>query len=359
MSDQPTPSNGSSFPLQAPPSDVRPALCLGVSVSTVGSQNLLETDDLEICVDGLPNSTAHQVVSRFNGRETAASIAEAAGIPVAKVIAVVARLMEAGIVVDLRSGTDSDLTPDSFIAICRRLFATWKTRLFGHRLWRALNSGDATPSQFSGWLLESYHFAEGVNLRLPLAIAECRHREIRDLLALHFAEEYGHEAFFLSALTELGVGPEIVASARPLPGTHAILNHMRDCARRDPLHYAVCGGFLEATGSDRTIGRAFFANLGSHYAPQNPKVIQPLADHAALDEAYGHSGLLAEICGCIPQLSWERASAALGSCALFVETLELWSTDILTTYAQPAFSPEANPRRYRRTVTSSGSGTSD
>jgi pyrroloquinoline quinone (PQQ) biosynthesis protein C len=359
MSDQPPPSHGSSLFLQAPPCDARPALCFGVSVSTVGSQNLLVTDDLEICVHGLPNFTAHQVVSRFNGRETAASIAGAAGIPVAKVIAVVAGLMEAGVVVDLRSGIDSNLTSDAFILICRRLFATWKMRLFGHRLWRALNSGEATPSQFLGWLLESYHFAEGVNVRLPLAIAQCRHREIRELLAQHYAEEYGHEGFFLSALTELGVGPEIVASARPLPGTQAILNHMRDCARRDPLHYAVCGGFLEATGTDRATGRAFFANLGRHYAPQNPKAIQPLVDHAALDEVYGHSGLLAEICRCISQFSWERASSALGSCALFVETLELWSTDILTTYAQPAFAPDANPRRYRRTVTSRGPGTSD
>jgi pyrroloquinoline quinone (PQQ) biosynthesis protein C len=340
--------------LQTPPCEVQPALCLGVSVSTVESESLLVADDLEIAVHGLSQSTAHQVVSRFDGRETATSIAEAIGIPVAQVIAVVAKLMEAGVVVDLRGGMDSGLTPDAFITSCRRSFEIWKTRLFGHRLWRGLNSGEATPSQFSGWLLESYHFSEGVNVRLPLAIAHCCHREIRDLLAQHYAEEYGHEAFFLSALMELGVRAEAVASARPLPGTQAILNHMRDCARRDPLYYAVCGGFLEATGTDRAGGRTFLANLGRHYAPDNPKVIQPLADHAALDEVYGHSGLLAEICRCIPQLSWERASSALGSCGLFVEALELWSADILTTYSQPAFAPEANPRRYRRMITSKG-----
>ena len=311
-------------------------------------------DDLEICMHGLPDTAARQVVSRFNGRETATSIAEATGVPVAKVIAVVTRLMEAGVVVDLRSGRDLDLTPDAFIAVCRRLFPMWRTRLFGHRLWRALNSGEASPSQFLGWLLESYHFAEGVNVRLPLAIAQCRHREVRDLLSQHYAEEYDHERFFLSALTELGVGPEVVASARPLPGTHAILNHMRDCARRDPLHYVVCGAFLEATGTDHAMGRAFFANLGRHYAPENPEVTRPLVDHAALDEVYGHSGLLDAICRCMPQLSWEHASSALGSCAVFVETLELWSTDILTTYAQPAFAPDASPRRYRRMVASRG-----
>jgi len=309
-------------------------------------------DDIEIGVHGLPEATARRAVSRFNGRETARSIAEAVGVPVANVIDVVARLMEVGAVVDLRGGADSDLTADAFIATCQRLFPVWRARLFGHRLWRGLSSGEATRSQFLGWLLESYHFAEGVNVRLPLAIAECRHREIRDILAQHYAEEFDHERFFLSALAELGVGPEIVAAARPLPGTHAILNHMRDCARQDPLHYAVCGGFLEATGSDRASGQAFFANLSRHYAPDNPKVIQPLADHAALDDVYGHRGLLAALCHCVPRLSTERASSALGACALFVETLELWSTDIMTTYTEPEFVPDAGLRRYRGTAAS-------
>ena len=51
------------------------------------------------------------------------------------------------------------------------------------------------------------------------------------------------------------------------------------------------------------MGRAFFANLGRHYAPENPEVTRPLVDHAALDEVYGHSGLLDAICRCMPQLS--------------------------------------------------------
>lgn len=347
MSDQRTLSQGLSVFPQDPAGEAKPALCLGVRLSPSGNQSLLIADDVDIDVYGLPGSTARQIVSRFSGRDTAAVIAEAVGVPVATVTAVAARLMEAGVVADLRDGRDPDLTPDVFIALCQRLFQTWKARLFSHRLWRSLNSGEATPSQFKGWLLESYHFAEGVNLRLPLAIAECRQREIRDLLSQHYVEEFDHERFFLAALGEVGVGPQIVEAARPLPGTHAILNHMRDCARQDPLQYAVCGGFLEATGSDRVSGQAFFANLNRHYAPENPNVIQPLADHAALDDVYGHRGLLAAICHCIPHLPQQRASAALGACALFVETLEMWSTDILTTYAEAGFMPDANPRRYR------------
>lgn len=356
MSEQRTPSREASIVLQAPPCDVRPALCLGVSVSTVGSEHLLVADDLEICVEGLPDAMARRVVSRFNGRETATSIAAAAGLPVAQVIAIVTRLMAAGVVVDLRGGRELDLTPDAFIALCQRSYSMWKTRLFGHPLWRGLNTGEAAPSQFIGWLLESYHFAEGVNLRLPLAIAHCHQREIRDLLSQHYAEEYDHERFFLSALAELGVEPEIVIAARPLPGTRAILNHMRDCARTDPLHYAVCGGFLEATGTDRTLGRVFIANLERHYAPENPLVVQPLIDHAALDDLYGHRGLLAALCRCVPELPWERASAALGSCALFVETLELWSTDIMMMYAQPALTPDRSPWHYRRMVAARDTG---
>lgn len=340
----------SGKPSFAVSASVIPCLCWGVSVKKEGDSALFQLYDTEFRFGGVPAETLLKIVSRFDAITTIGQIAEESAIDVNVALSILEKLFDLGLAVDLRQTPESDLTPQAFSSMCRRLFPIWKERLFSHRLWVILVTGEATRSQFLGWLLESYHFIEGVNVRLPLAIAECSDQKIRPLFAHHYSEEYDHSRFFLESLNALGMDTETVLSCRPLPATKAVLNFARQCARRDPLQYAVCSGFLESTGADRLRARAFYEHLAKNYASDTPGVIQPLVSHVNLDEDYGHNSMLENICQKLGPLPSRRASEALEACSIFVETLELWSTDIMRTYGRPDFFNCMGLNRYRPAI---------
>jgi hypothetical protein len=108
---------------------------------------------------------------------------------------------------------------------------------------------------------------------------------------------------------------------------------MRHCGRRDPLAYATCSGFLESTGEDRATAHAFFEQLAAHFDSGAAPIVAPLAEHARLDEDYQHSGMLQLVAQAIGPVTRARAEAALEAARLLVETLEVWSTDILRHYS--------------------------
>jgi pyrroloquinoline quinone (PQQ) biosynthesis protein C len=223
------------------------------------------------------------------------------------------------------------VTPDTFAETCRCVFPQWKERLFSHPLWTSLAEGSAPRDVFLGWLIESYHFIEGVTIRLPMCIAACTDASARAVFVRHFAEEYDHRHFFLSALQAAGLGDE-AARRRPLPGTLAVLNCMREAARHDYLAYAACSGFLESTGTDRSNARAFFARVAEHYESPSGNIVQPMVAHVSLDESYAHGLFLEKVCRHLEALPRTRADRALQSAWNLLETLEFWSQDILDHY---------------------------
>lgn len=297
--------------------------------------SVLEFDDCTYAFAGLAPGVLHAVVAECDGSKTVGEVAAACGLPDSVVSAVTQHLISLGLAVDVRCSADVTVSPARFASACRHLYVPWKQRLFSHPLWTGLASGCAPSSQFFGWLLESYHFIEGVHDRLALAVAECPDSPVREVFARHYREEYDHSSFFLEALRALGYTREAVTASRPLPGTLAALNFARQRARRDPLQYAVCSGFLESTGTDRHNAHSFLEQVKQHYAEDTPLAIDPVIAHVELDEDYGHGTLLELVCERLGPVPLARASAAIDAGARFVETLELWSTDIVRSHAAP------------------------
>jgi len=292
--------------------------------------------EFDLRFDSAAPDRIHALISLFDGRRSLADAAAAAGVPEAVARDCAATLTQSGLAVELKL-PEEDLPPQVLIDHLRRMYPPLKQRLFSHPLWANLNAGTASRPIFMGWLIENYHFIEGVNDRLALAVASCREPGIRPFFAQHYVEEWDHYEFFLKALEDLGVPREAARASRPLPGTLAVLNHARRCARRDSLEYAACSGFLESTNEDRRVSVGFFEQLGLHYAKERPKAIRPLIEHLRLDERYQHNTVVEDICSQVERIPVERASAAIGAGLLFVETLETWSTDILRSYDRPAF----------------------
>ena len=154
----------------------------------------------------------------------------------------------------------------------------------------------------------------------------------------------------MKGLRCFGFEEDFVITALPLPGTLAVVNCMREAARRDPLHYAACSGFLESTGEDRAAGRRFFELLITHYCSANPGVVNPMREHLDLDEAYGHSGVLEDMGPELGCLTSERIVGALQSVIELVETLELWATDIFESYEHEDSIRRRKVRLYRPAV---------
>lgn len=326
-------------------STTAPLLRLGAAIKSSENAAVISFRDFQYKFSGISAHTLRAICSRLDGKQKIDAIADSLKLPLSTVKTVINLLIENHLAVNLQS--EKVVSPEQFSSACRSLFPEWKERLFSHRLWLDLSRGKASRTQFLGWLLESYHFIAGVNVRLALAVAECSEHSIRSLFAQHYSEEYDHCHFFMSALNDFGLSKEEILNSRPLPGTLAILNFMRQCARADSLQYAVCSGFLESTGTDRERGREFFSHLMKYYSPEKTSAIQPLVEHINLDEAYGHNSLMEAIVDKLGDIPLERASAAINAGSLLVETLEMWSTDIRRNYSASEFKLRINPNQYR------------
>ncbi|WBF47134.1 iron-containing redox enzyme family protein [Serratia rubidaea] len=258
------------------------------------------------------------------------------------------QLADAGVARVETAPVAQTLDPQDLAKVCRTLFPQWKKQVFTLDFWHDLTSGRLSKSAFAGWLLENFYFIEGATKRLSLVTAAANeNKKIRALFSQHFIEEYNHHLFFMKALKRLGFTKKQVLNHQPLPSTQAIITHMRECGRRDAISYAACSAFLESTGGDRKDGMVFYNALIQHYDPENSGIVQPLIEHAYLDEEYGHNDWLEKVCACIPTLDRTRADDAIKSAAMLVETLRLWTHDMQAHYSAVPFAEILNPSRYR------------
>ena len=311
----------------------------------------LELEESTISIAGLGPQATLMLLKLFDGRRSLGEAARLAHVPVAEALALAWKLVEAGAAaaVDHANRTDAPcIDPAVFAMACRALHRKLRPRIERHVLIQGLNFGQVQRQVFLGWLIENYHFIEGVNDRLAAAVAACDDRDLRPLFVKHYIEEWDHSRYFMTALNRLGIPRARVLASQPLPGTLAVLNHMRDAARRDPLQYVACSGFLESTGEDRDGARIFFDRITEHYANTIPEAIQPLADHMQLDGAYQHDCVVENVCAKLPAITPTRASGALQSAVTLVETIEVWLTDILRFYDKAQFSPHTRFATLRR-----------
>ena len=309
----------------------------------VGRDVEIAIDDAVYCVSGPDPVALANALSLLNGVLELDQVSAKSGLPLPVLQHALDELVTAGA---LEPPSGASWEPIELASRCRALYGPWKTRLFSHPLWMGLVDGSLPHTVFVGWAVESYWFIEGVLDRLPMAIACCESRGVRAVFSRHFAEEWDHFQFFARTLDALGVTAEQRAHGRPLPATRAVQDWMRAAARRDPLRYAACSGFLESTGNDRSVARSFFGQVAKHYDAERTAV-EPMAEHVDLDEGYGHSSFVEKVVREIEVVDPARAHAALQAAYGLVETLEMWSTDILTHYRSPNSLPLSSVRCYR------------
>ena len=318
------------------------------SVAEISGGAVIDGETATVEVIGVPKQVVTRVLSSLDGKRDLDEVAARAGVPLSHVTAICSALREASLI---HGAEDSDRTVphDDFAELSRRVFAAWKKRLFGHPLWRGLVDGNAPAVQFAGWLMENYHFIEGVNDRLGSATAYCRSRQARRHFARHYREEYDHSEFFIQALLALGFTRNAVYASRPLASTRGIINHMRRCARQDSLFYAR----VRVPRVDRWRSLecpCVLQRRDGELCKDRPGIVTPLVDHLELDGDYGHNGVIERLGPHLGIISHSRASAALQAVYTLVEVLELWSSDIIRHYTDDRGDLRARAYGYRRSV---------
>lgn len=322
----------------------------------VDAKDLIVESDLEqVRLHGVSAETASALLARIGGRRRISDLfatADQDGEEGIRELALLDALVRAELIVVSApsvgvSGTEA---AERFSAA----FTVWNQRLFSHPLWLSLVEGTASRALIIGWVLETYHFIRGACARLPLAVAHCPAGPQRDVLSGHFSEEYNHDELFLTSLRALDVDEEVVRTTPPLPGTLAVIDAMREAARRDVVAYSVCSGLLESTGSDAARGRQFYNLLEAHYGALGD-FVEPMRRHVDLDEGFGHGSVMAEVFAAEGMVDRRRLDQAAATVYGFVETLETWFTDILEHY-EPLTNLQLDAaRRYRPTQVECGS----
>jgi pyrroloquinoline quinone (PQQ) biosynthesis protein C len=324
-----------------------PVLQFNASVYAKENAAIIEMDDTEAAITGLADSRrVVDFILDMDGRSDLKSLCNQHSISYEIGKNITQELSDSGIVSFVSQKEPAMVDPLRFAKECRTVFKKWKNQLFTDSFWEKLSCGKASIAEFAGWLLENFYFIEGATFRLSLATASSANKQIKKHFSQHFIEEYNHHHFFMKALKRLGFTSEQVEMHQPLPSTLAIINHMRECARRDILSYSMCSAFLESTGEDRSIVTQFFETLSHHYDAEKKGIITPLINHANLDAEYGHNGWLEKICSELPMLDMERANDALQSGKTLVETLQLWSNDIERYYSGRTLNSVINPYCY-------------
>ena len=218
-------------------------------------------------------------------------------------------------------------TGRQMIELLRFYYQEWNDILFSHRLWTSLADGSAAESVVNGWLIESYHFIRGANVRLNYAASLAQDERVKKIFSRHYIEEYDHYKFFAESLRRRGIDVRRLRSG-PLASTTAVANMARRAARSDCLAYAACSGLLESTGSDPRRARGFYSSVASHFDKTGTRFVEPLIKHVDIDEEYDHGSVMADVFGPIKMITAERADSIVATASLFRETLSLWFADV-------------------------------
>jgi pyrroloquinoline quinone (PQQ) biosynthesis protein C len=309
---------------------LRPRICGPASLHTENKGVRIEAGGYVCRVSGLSPEEIANVVAYCDGHRTAEQVAQAAGVSLEKVDAFLNALQQAG-VIKFTGSLRKSITSSEFLRILKVRYSVWNEEIFSRPLWIYLMSGKAPVSLVDGWLIESYYFISGAAARLGYAVAVSQDDRVTRYLLDHHLEEYDHFSFFREALDLRKVR---IPAYDPLPSTEAVINSARSAARKGPLHYTVCSGLLESTGSNTGRALNFYESVGRNFDTENSGFVEPLLKHVRLDQEYAHGSICEHVLAEFEILDVDLANSILDTAEKFKDTLSFWFDDIYSFYVR-------------------------
>lgn len=203
----------------------------------------------------------------------------------------------------------------------------WLSSAFSHAFWTRMMEGRGSARLYLGWLIELYHYTKNANRHMPLAVAFCRDKRMKTMLAKHYQEEWNHFHFFERAIRAMEVNKDDLVKTLPLPMTLEMSNFMRQAARDDILAYGACSAVLEGTTVDSRSYGSFYDTMKDLYQVPDAAV-RPIYEHLELDQEYAHANLYQEVCESVESIDGMRVANILDYGHQMVEHIWLWTDNI-------------------------------
>lgn len=301
----------------------------------------LTDDGIELSVYGVEYTVEHprtaelmKLLSALNGHTPANALADVSGLSDTEVDEALTQLDEAGFI-------DDPIEPhapagiDVMFRIEDELNRLFSEQVESSHFWQALiGQPEAVPENvYYGMAIENWHFLYREHLFDSAVLTYPNNRAARAHLNEFYIEEHRHDDIVLRAFEPLGITPEQIRQARPLPSTTALVNGLAWWARTDPLFFfctiSVLEGGLGGGGdTDSFIEACLRKGLSSAF-------VGPLQAHARINNSHEHGLVSREIFDMLPAVNPSDENRLRAQCRLFMELYRNFYDGILDYYSQP------------------------
>lgn len=302
----------------------------------------ITADPSVISIDGVVLPLNQSDAERF--RRLAPSLAggvSLAGLPMPDDAAFVRRLLDQGILHDLRVSRDS-VSTDQFCEYLYARIGRWRTRKAADLWpWRdVIASGGASVGYLQGLLIENYHYVRAAAVRQSPLLSRAASSVQFDLIREFVTGEARHEGYFAESLTRWSVPESAFRAAVPLASTAGFIGLQYRLAHQSLLDYLAGSAVLE-------VDPGVYAKAGDPYQSWEavygvePEILAPVRQHIRDDVLGGHVGLFREVAlDTAPEaLPIAAALSALASARAVFDATRLWQRDMYEHYQLNGGSP--------------------
>jgi hypothetical protein len=312
---------------------VTPKLAARVAVTSSSTIELV-LDDVEYEVEHPAPDRLVTLLHRLDGRTELPELVSASGLTEDEVRLALTQLDEGGFLDDVSTPT-ATAAIDVMFELEDQLNQLFAEQVEAGRFWQALTGDLAEVDEdvFYGMAIENWHFLYREGLFDSAVLTFPNSRQVREQLNEFYLEEHRHDDIVLRAFAPLGISPDDMRKARPLPSTMALVNALAWWARTDPLFFLATistleGGLTSGGDSDSFIEACERKGLPADF-------IRPLREHAKINSGHEHGQVSREIMALMPPVSATSRARLRGQAVLFMELYRNFYDGILDYYSAP------------------------
>jgi len=307
-----------------------------------GAPPRLVEDGIELSLYGVEFTVQHpevprlmELLSALDGRTSAEVLVERSGLTEEEVHEVLTDLDDGGFLDD-PSQPSVRAAIDVMFSLEDELNRLFSEQVEESRFWRELTERpESVPENvYFGMAIENWHFLYREHLFDSAVLTYPNSHAVRAHLNEFYIEEHRHDDIVLKAFEPLGITPEQMRRARPLPSTTALVNGLAWWARTDPLFFFATISLLEGGpggggDTDTFIEACQLKGLASAF-------IEPLKAHARINNSHQHGRVSRELLDLVPAVNASDEIRMNAQCGLFMELYRNFYDGIFEYYSRPA-----------------------
>lgn len=274
------------------------------------------------------------MLTALDGRTPAATLAAVSGLSDQEVHEALTELDTGGFLDD-PAEPQVKTAIDVMFSIEDELNRLFSEQVEASRFWQeVVGQPESVPENvYFGMAIENWHFLYREHLFDSAVLTYPNSRKVRAEINHFYIEEHQHDDIVLKAFGPLGITPEQMHRARPLPTTMALVNGLAWWARTDPLFFFATISVLEGGLGGSGDTDSFIEACQRKGLP--PDFVGPLQIHARINNSHGHGQVSREILDLLPGVNPSDEARLRGQCQLFMELYANFYNGIWDYYSQP------------------------